>query len=258
MSSTRSHDPKAPATDPSWRSAALVLAAHGLETGIGAAARHAATIQERQVFGEVQACRLRGAPTLGDACAQIHADRIYVVPFLMAEGFIARRLIPAALAETDAGGRRLNLCRSVGINPAMTEIIAAKARKVCQARRWQPKGTDLLLIGHGTPRDTGSATIASRHAAGLAETKNFARIAVGFLEQAPRVEDVLSTMRPRRCVAVGLFADRGPHGEDDVLMALADWRDSVVYAGPVGEEPAITEVILDQVRQADREPAGPA
>jgi sirohydrochlorin ferrochelatase len=54
----------------------------------------------------------------------------------------------------------------------------------------------------------------------------------------------------RHCVAVGLFVDAGEHGEEDIPALLAPAGERAVYAGPIGPDPLITELILDQAYAA--------
>ena len=57
-----------------------------------------------------------------------------------------------------------------------------------------------------------------------------------------------SHLRAERCVAIGLFVDAGEHGEEDVPALLGD---RAAYAGPMGPDPLVTDLIsLDQVHAA--------
>ena len=76
-------------------------------------------------------------------------------------------------------------------------------------------------------------------------------MSVGFLEQEPSVHEALDAAQGRTRMAVGLFADRGPHGEADVLARLGGARGRTAYAGPIGGDPAMARIVLDQVRQSD-------
>ena len=80
----------------------------------------------------------------------------------------------------------------------------------------------------------------------LAARRLFAEVAVGFLDEEPRVPEAVAALSATRCVAVGLFADAGEHGQDDLPALLApDWR--AAYAGPIGPDPRISELIVGQV-----------
>jgi sirohydrochlorin ferrochelatase len=51
-------------------------------------------------------------------------------------------------------------------------------------------------------------------------------------------------------VVVGLFVDAGEHGEEDIPGLLAPASVRAAYAGPIGPDPLITELILDQAQAA--------
>ena len=239
----------APVTEPAWRRAGLVLCAHGIAGGPGAAARHAAAIARRGLFAEVRACALRGRPTPAEAIGAMAGAELHIVPFLMADGHLMRQVLPRALAEL-GGGRRIVLHRPVGDDPRLAALLEAKARTACARRGWRAADTALLLIGHGTPRAARSRASAEAQAARIAAAGRFALCEAAFLKDAPGVPETLARLDGRRCVAVGLFAEAGPHGSDDVRRLLAAAGDAVVYAGPVGPDPRMAEVILDHLRTA--------
>jgi sirohydrochlorin cobaltochelatase len=238
--------PKAPATERRLGDTALVLCAHGIRGQVGAAAGHAERIAARGLFAEVHACALKGRPGLADALGAVKASEIVFAPLLMAEGSTLR----AMLAKLDHNARRaarLTVCRPIGVHPRLGDMIHAKALALCAARVWRPGETALLIVGHGTERHPASGATARRHAAQIAAQRRFAEVAVGFLDEQPRVPGALAALAAPQCVTVGLFVDAGEHGEEDIPALLAPAQDRAAYAGPIGPDPLITELILDQV-----------
>jgi sirohydrochlorin cobaltochelatase len=256
-------------TEEPWASAALVLCAHGVRGGAGAAEEHAALIRRRRIFAEVRACALRGRPGLAETLAALRAGAppvpspIYLAPLLMAEGYtlraMLRRLGDGAPAPGPAAGRGLLLCPPVGTHPRLAVAMAAKALVACRARSWPPEETALLIVGHGTRRDPNSGATARRHARWIGAGGAFAEVAVAFLDEPPAVPEALAGLTAPRCVAVGLFVDRGEHGEEDIPRLLASaagdgWRGAAAYAGPIGPDPLVADLILDRVRAAEPYP----
>jgi sirohydrochlorin cobaltochelatase len=125
-----------------------------------------------------------------------------------------------------------------------------KALAQCAAKSWQPSKTALLIAGHGTERHPDSGTSARWHAAQIAARGTFAEVTVAFLDEPPRVPEALGSLASAHCVAVGLFVDAGEHGEEDIPALLAPARGRAVYAGPLGPDPLVTGLILDQVHAA--------
>lgn len=249
MSATRSNAPRAPATEHVWKDAALVLCAHGIRGGPGVAVEHARAIERRGLFAEVAAACHKGRPGALETLAEIRSPRVFVVPLLMAEGFtlrtMLRKLEPALRSK--AG---LMLCRPVGVHPHFSLMMARRALAVCARRRWRPSRTSLVIAGHGTRRDANSGATARDHAKQIEDMELFGEVVVAFLDEPPAVPEVLSELRMPQCVAVGLFLDRGEHGEEDVPKLLAPAGERAAYAGPVGTDPRVVELVLDQVRVA--------
>jgi sirohydrochlorin cobaltochelatase len=236
--------PKAPVTV-----AAVVLCAHGSRGGVGAAAGHAARIAARGVFAEVHACALKGAPGLVETLAAVRAREIVIAPLLMAEGHTLRAMLRQLESAVEQRAR-VTTCRPLGVHPLLAGMIAAKALAVCATKAWRATDTALLVVGHGTERHPESGATARWHAAQIRAQEVFAEVATGFLDEPPRVSQALAALRASRCVAVGLFVDAGEHGEEDLPALLAPAGERAAYAGPIGPDPLITELILDQVHAA--------
>jgi len=248
MSSTRPASPRAPATDP--RRAGLLICAHGRDGGPGIAETHAAALAARGAVAEARACCLKGRPTVAEALAALSADRILLVPLLMEEGYTARTRLPDALDAAGAAGSRLRVAPPLGTAPELAALLGARAEAACAARGWTPAETALLVVGHGTPRDPRSGAVLDGQVARLTATGAFAHVGAAFLERPPTVAQAVAALPAGPCVAVGFFADAGSHGEADVPRLLAEAAPDAAYAGPVGTDPAITDLILALARNA--------
>jgi len=75
-------------------------------------------------------------------------------------------------------------------------------------------------------------------------------VASAFLDEPPHVAEALAAVRARQSVAVGLFMDAGEHGEEDIPALLAPAGGRAAYAGPIGIDPLVTELILEQAKGA--------
>jgi len=247
MFTTRFAAPKAPATDPALSRAGLLICCHGIHGGAGSAAQHAAAIQRRGLFAEVRVCCLKGQPALAGVVDRMASAEIYLVPLLMAEGYTAGRIMSRALRDAATVAKRIVVCRPVGANPGMVEVLSAAARRCCHAKDWARGETTVIVMGHGTTRCDSSSSTLLAHVRALAEQGDFAAAVPAFLDQAPSLEQALAGCTTPRTVVVGLFADRGSHGETDVPRLLAMAGHPAAYAGPVGTAPELSDLILDQV-----------
>ncbi|RMD64889.1 MAG: hypothetical protein D6826_01390 [Alphaproteobacteria bacterium] len=254
MSTTRSICPKGPATDPGTGAGpaaepgdAVILCAHGVRARPGIAEAHARALEQRARYAAVRACCLFGTPDLATTVHSVDAARIHVVPLLMADGYTSRTALPRAVARAMREGRPLHVHPPVGLHPAMSELIRDQAHALCRARGWAAETTALVLAAHGSPRDSGSRQAAQQHAARLATSGTFARVAAAFLELAPRVPVTIARLTTAPDVAhvvvVGLFLDSGPHGRDDMATLLRPFGETVAYAGPIGTAPGFVDII---------------
>ena len=228
---------------PVTEAATLLLCAHGARGVAGAAARHARALGRRGLFQAVEACALYGEPRLEAVAARLGPGPLTVLPFMMAEGYTLEKL---------AG--RLSACRSdarllpaLGGHAAMADLLVARALKGLRAHGRGPAATALLLVGHGTTRHRASAATAKRHAAAIGARGIFAEAAAAFLDEAPSVAEAVATLRAPFIAAVGFLTDAGTHGAGDVARLLAETGREGVYFGPIGPDPAMVPLIIEQV-----------
>lgn len=278
MSSTRSRSRAGPATDragggeagdplPEWREAGLLLVGLGAGRDPRAAATvraHAREIDRRGLFAAVGEAFLKRPPSPAEALRATTAPTVYVVPCLIGDSDLARSRVPAALGldgrAASADGRSIRYCEPIGASRRLAGVIRDRALAFCRQRGLDPARVTLLAVGHGTPRDPDSAATARRHVATLRTDGSFAEVLAAFLEEPPAVGEQVARARAADVVAVGLFVGEGAHGTEDVpaLLDAAPRRPGArtFYAGPIGADPGIVEVILAQVRAAGPGRAG--
>jgi sirohydrochlorin ferrochelatase len=247
MSTTRSASPKAPATEPAR--AALLICSHGVGGRPGAAEAHARMLGRRGAFAEVRACCLRGRPGLDEALRAAPAGRVVIAPFLMSGGWARRVLAEAAHAAASDLGRRIMLAPPVGERPGLAALAESLALEACGSLAWSAAGTNLVLAAHGNPADASSFRAARAQAMRIAGRGRFPRVATAFLDQPPGLAEVLARLGPGPTVVVGLFADAGPHGRGEVARLLGRAAGPVAYAGPVGVQPGMAELVLEAVAE---------
>ena len=220
----------------------LILATHGIAGGPGSAAWHARAIRRRGGWAQVRVGCLKADPSLAEAMAGAPGP-VTVVPLLMSEGVI-HGLMRRRLSEiAPQGGWHLTV--PVGAHPRLAALALGRARACCRRLGWRPDDTDLLLIGHGTPRHAASAG----HARGIAELlagQGFAAVGHALLEERPLPADAVAALPGRRAIAVGLFLDDGPHGDADVRAALRAAEKPVAYSGAIGADAGLVPLILAQ------------
>ena len=246
MSGTRSAATKAPATERATaRGATLVIAVHGIRGQAGCAIEHAARLAGSGRFADVRVACLKGMPSLPEVVGDLARRDVILAPLLMADGYtlkaMRRQLQPFAPALGS-----LTVAPPLGLHPGLADLMAATATDACRQRGWTLADTDLLIAAHGTRRDPNSGRSAFDHVETIRRRKIFADVRTGFLDQTPTLSEV--TAASRAChVAVGLFIDRGEHGEEDIPMILNTVDPDAVYTGPIGIDPRISTLLLDQI-----------
>ncbi|MEK0085180.1 hypothetical protein [Benzoatithermus flavus] len=220
---------------------------HGIDGGPGTAMDHGRAIAASGRFEEVRIGCIKGSPDLA-AALDGAPDPVCIVPLLMAEGFI-HELMLHRLAELPKAGLR-RVAAPVGRHPGLARLIWRKAEAACLEQDWFMDRTALLLVGHGTPRHRGSADAACEQMRRLQDAGRFAATGAAFLEEPPSPAEAAAGLPGECLVAVGLFLDNGPHGEDDVRAALASLDRPYHYTGAIGADPALVPLILDQAEAA--------
>ncbi|HEX9648137.1 MAG TPA: CbiX/SirB N-terminal domain-containing protein [Alphaproteobacteria bacterium] len=216
------------------------------------ASRHAQAIAGRALFAGVAACCLAGRPSVAEALAALAGEPVYLVPALMADGYTARTLLKRALTETAPADRARVVVRPpAGTHAGLARLCLGAALRACAVEGWHADAARLVLAAHGTKRSARSAEAARRHAEAIAHGARFAHVSCGFLEQEPRLDAVLAELPAVPTVVVGLFADRGGHGEGDVGALVAAAPGPAHYAGPIGTDPGFAELIVARALAAD-------
>lgn len=115
----------------------------------------------------------------------------------------------------------------------------------------------LVILGHGTTQNDGSAAPVFQHAAELRRRKLFAEVREAFWKQEPHVKSVVAELKSPRVFIAPLFISEGYFAEQVipkelgfVLSAEPGSRIAhhasrmTFYCKPVGTHPSMTHVLL--------------
>ncbi|MBK4214539.1 cobalamin biosynthesis protein CbiX [Paracoccus caeni] len=197
-----------------------------------------------QVASHDPGCEMRGATLAmpGALAAACDTDSL-IYPMFMAEGWFTRTELPRRLSEAGAAGARI--MRPFGTDPALPQLMTAKAHVAAIARGWSPVETTLLLTAHGSQRSQASFTITN-HVAALIEA-HFARVVTGFVEQEPFIADAARGLE--QAVSMPFFALRAEHVLDDLPTALDEAGFSGPRLDPIGLAPEVPALIAAAIRR---------
>ncbi len=231
---------------------ALLLIAHGSVRYPDAARvlhRHAELLRAEGSFRSVEIGLLNGSPSVGESLARIDAAVVRVVPFFMEAGYFTREAIPRALGAD----RRIHICPPIGLHDGMAGLIERQALAACATLGVPSRSAAVLVVGHGSASSPGGALALHEHSARVGWTTLFARVESACLEEAPFVAEALQGLRAHPVVVIGFFAGNGGHVRDDIPRLVAAEQAMrgpgglpVVFDGSVTDDPAMTQIILDQ------------
>ena len=249
---------------------ALVLVGHGSHLNPDSATPvfdHADSIRASGAFDEVREAFWKEEPSLREVLRTVESDTAYVVPLFMSEGYFTERVIPRELRIDDGWDLDADLtvryADPVGTHDTMTEVLVARAETVTGDPDVGP-GVGLAVVGHGTERHEGSGNSTRYHAEQIRERGRFEEVRALFMDEEPNVEDATEHVDSEGIVVVPLFVADGYHTQEDIPEDLGltdDYRTGwdvparvgdrrIWYAGAVGTEPALAEVVLQRAAEA--------
>jgi len=256
---------------------ALLLVGHGSTLNPDSSEpthAHADLIRERGIFDEVHCCFWKEEPSMREVLASIAAREIYIVPNFISEGYFTQSVIPREFEltgpVTEKEGYTLKYCDPVGSHPRMTEAILHTAQEIAQGT--DPAATCLMIAGHGTALNENSARAAKDQVDRINARKHFAEVLPVYMEEPPLVSDWEKLTTQPNVVMVPFFIADGLHSYEDIPVMLGIEQETgkaasqaevfrrnpyhlrgktLFYAGAVGTDPMVVDVILDQVRGFD-------
>jgi len=270
--------------------AALILLGHGSTVNDSAGDvvfQHARELRSRKLFADVREAFWKQEPKIKGVLSSLSANRIFVVPLFISDGYFSDEVIPRELGfktegESDfsrtqqRGAQTVCYCEPVGTHDSMTAVLLERAREVVEKNPFPraPKARDMTLFiaGHGTEQNENSR-VSILHQASLIRAQNvYAGVHAVFLEESPKVSECYYLAETRHIVVVPFFISEGMHTQEDIPVMLGDskrivqqrlgmrqppWRNPterngklIWYAAVVGTHPKLAEVILERVEGA--------
>lgn len=165
-------------------------------------------------------------------------SRGVVYPMFMAGGWFTRVQTPAKLAEV--GAEDWQVLEPFGCDPAVHGLSVSLAREAA--------APELILAAHGSGRSSVPFDIACHVAQRIGLEAGVARVAVGFIDQSPRLSG-LTGFGPD-AVCLPFFAASGRHVTDDLPKAMADAGFAGRILPPVGLDPRVPAIVAAAIVRA--------
>ncbi len=261
MSSTDPVAPKGMDDLRAGRDSCVLLVGHGSHLSPDSARPvHglARRLHDAGAFREVRVAFWKEEPALHHAFHLVESSRVHVVPVFTSTGYFTERVVPRELGLdrtlVDRPGLRVHRCAALGTHPRMAEVVLERALEATPLSPEPLSEATLVVAGHGTRRHPDSGRTTERIANELSGQGRFRRVVPAFLDQDPRLTEVLEEEDAVDVVVVPFFIAEGWHAGTTIPddLALRGGRSvrngtSIWYAKPVGTHSAMVDVILDLV-----------
>lgn len=229
---------------------ALLIVAHGERGGAGddrLVHEVAAKMRNSGRYRNVQSCFISKEPSLKFAFAGLSPGLVTIYPLFMSDGYFVKRAIPKSLGEIDAESYPVEISTPFGLSSRLPYLVTELAMNTAHQAGRAARNCRLLLVAHGSKHDGASRIATHKLAANLAKTSAFAGVEQCFLEEAPFLEDRITTIEGPS-IAVGLFVGQGMHGAVDLPGAVENsGRSDILLASPLGHSPNLIEIINDDL-----------
>ena len=187
---------------------------------------------------EVRSATLADPDALSRALAGV--ERPVVFPFFMSDGWFIRTLLPRRLAE--AGAEGAPILTPFGLLPEAAELAVTLLKEATAGLGWSEAATTLVLAAHGSGASRRPAETAGQLRDAIAQGTSFPEIRLGFIEEPPHLEEVL-TGAPPRSLLLPLFVARWGHVEGDIPEAVEATGFQGQVLPPLGTARGVDEII---------------
>lgn len=236
---------------------ALLLAAHGERrdgAGNDGVAELAAELARRNIASEIGIGFIKGVPTIDETLRALASRTVLVYPLFLSDGYFNRVRLPQLLA-TAGLPRTVRVLDPLGLDPALADLVARKARVVAQDAGFAVARTTVVLLAHGSASDPASRQATEQLARRIDAQADVLGVRAAFLEERPSLAEVIAAC-DGPAVVVGLFAGDGVHGGVDVPQLLSELnRDRLAFAGNIGAFDGIADLVAAAVMRASTEGA---
>ncbi|WP_174582761.1 CbiX/SirB N-terminal domain-containing protein [Candidatus Methylacidithermus pantelleriae] len=251
-----------------WQKSALVLAGHGSSRNPWSALpvyQNAQRIRQLGLFAEVHECFWKEEPNFHQVLRQVESSTIFVVPYFLAKGYFTQEVLPRELGLTGRftirAGRKIFYCDPVGTHPSLERVLHDRIHQLWEGHPApvDPKRIALILVGHGTSLSEESSEVVRHWIDRFQQKKSYGECHAAFLDEAPYIAQWWEWTQREAVVIVPYFVSQGLHTYRDIprLVGIENKKPfggphsirghKVWYTEPIGTDPGIVDVILQQV-----------
>jgi sirohydrochlorin ferrochelatase len=234
---------------------ALLIAAHGERNPDAAndgVKRIARAVSTRGLVSEVAVGFINGVPTIGEAFAALAAPRVIVYPLFASNGYFTRDRLVRLLEQANDEGRNVEVLPPLGLDPRFPDLVLDRAAIVAREQRFALDASTLILLAHGSRRNSASREATEQVARAIERRAVFRSVGIALLEERPFLDEAMALVQGP-AVVVGTFSGKGMHGASDAPRLIAELnRNDTVYAGVVGGVAGVDDLVAGSVTEAVR------
>ena len=244
----------------------LLLLAHGsTESANADLVELAQALDEKSIFSDVRAAFLKGAPDMRLALDALTTKKVIALPFMTSEGYFLRKVVPKALRENKSfESRDIRFAKVFGASAALPKLVQKNVASLFESRAIKKADTTLIVVGHGTRKNTTSAETCFSLVKALQTLEPALEVRAAFIDQEPTMLEVKRSIKTRHFIVVPFLMSRGPHATVDVPEAFGfeeslggdGWVLSTLGGGvgictkPVGLMQGVSEIVLSLAHDA--------
>jgi len=248
---------------------ALVIVGHGSHLNEDSSLpvyEHAARIRERfgGEYDEVVECFWKEEPAMRHVLDTVEAEDVCVVPAFISEGYFTQQVIPRELGlagpVTYKDGKTIRYAGPLGTFEGMADVILERAEDLLRDKEIPPGRRALVLLGHGTDLNKSSGGVIYMNAERIKERGLYDLVEVGFLDQDPRIAEVVESVEAENVVLIPVFIAEGWHTRETIPEDLGltgevtkTGNKTIFYGAPVGTHPSMAALIAARARETERE-----
>ena len=159
------------------------------------------------------------------------------------------------LDEANAEGRNVEVLPPLGLDPGLPDLVQVRATKIACENGFPPDTSTLILLAHGSRRNSASREVTEQVARAIEGRAAFRSVGIALLEERPFLAEAAALVRGP-AIVVGMFSGEGMHGAGDAPTMITELnRNDVVYAGVIGNVAGIEDLVARAVAESVRRAA---
>ena len=108
-----------------------------------------------------------------------------VYPLFASSGYFTRNRLVQLLDEANAEGRNVEVLPPLGLDPGLPDLVQVRATKIACENGFPPDTSTLILLAHGSRRNSASREVTEQVARAIEGRAAFRSVGIALLEERP-------------------------------------------------------------------------